>query len=71
MLNRNSLKKILQVSCYPIFSRAVCTLNICTNHLTDELPVFEPGTYSDNVDKEIANIDKSYYIQLLRRSKLY
>ncbi|KAF4626435.1 hypothetical protein G7Y89_g11729 [Cudoniella acicularis] len=45
MLNRHSLQNLLEVSAHPVFGPSLHTLEICVDHLTEDPPDYEPGTW--------------------------
>lgn len=45
MINRHSLQNLLEVSAHPVFGPSLHTLEICIDHLTEDPPDYEPGTW--------------------------
>lgn len=53
MLDCHSLQNLLEVSGHPVFSPALHTLEICTDHLIEDIPIIEPGTWIEPAEHEM------------------
>jgi len=45
MLDRRSLHNLLEVSAHPVFGPSLHTLEICIDHLIEDPPSYQPGTW--------------------------
>jgi hypothetical protein len=65
MLDRCSLENLLQISSHTIFGPSLHTLEICVDHLTDEPPLFNPGTWYCDLEHELATVNEAEYKRYL------
>lgn len=65
MLSWYSLENLLQVSCHVVFGYSLRILVICTDHLTDELLLFERSTWEYPINDTKAIINERKYKQQL------
>lgn len=52
MLNRPSLRNLLEVSAHPVLGPRLDILEICVDHLTEDIPSYHPGTWDNPGDWE-------------------
>lgn len=76
MLDRHSLRNLLEISAHTVFGPALHTLEICIDHLTEEMPVVEPGTWIQPESQDVlaetftwANINEEAYQHYLADQK--